>query len=174
MPGFSFNDFEKSFFDIKQKSKNLDVYLAYDLYMKELENEGRLGNQSSYSCSKNSLKPYRYKLQFDEITPEFLKSYESWMIINKLSLTTVGFYMRALRTIMNKAIEEGILNREDYPFGKHKYIIPGGKKGKTALDLEDVSKIYHYKTVPMSTEDRSKDFWMFSYMCNGMNFKDIL
>lgn len=173
MEDFTFHKFEEIFFDQNQGVKSKDVFAAYDIYIKELENEGRIGNQFSYSASKKSLKAYKDKLQFEEITPEFLKSYESWMSNNKRSLTTVGYYLRALRTITNKAIEEGILNREDYPFGKYKYIIPGGKKGKTALDLEDVSKIYHYKTIQMSFEDRSKDFWMFSYMCNGMNFKDI-
>ncbi len=173
MDDFTFHKFEETFFDQNQVVKSQDVFEAYDIYMKELENEGRLGNQSSYSCSKNSLKSFRNKLHFEDITPEFLKSYESWMLNNKRSLTTVGFYMRALRTITNLAIEEGILSRDDYPFGKHKYIIPGGKKGKTALNLDDVSKIYHYKSKPMSTEDRSKDFWLFSYMCNGMNFKEI-
>ncbi len=158
MEDFTFHKFEEIFFAQNLVVKSKNVFEAYDVYMQELENEGRLGNKSSYSCSKNSLKLFRNKLQFEQITPEFLKSYETWMLKNKRSLTTVGFYMRALRTITNKTIDEGVMNREDYPFGKYKYIIPGVNKGKTALDLEEVSKIFHYKTTPMSFEDRSKDF----------------
>jgi len=173
MPTFSFFKFEENFFNENPASKNYGVFEAYDVYIKQLEEEGRLGNQSSFSCSKNSLQSFKNKLTFEEITPEFLKSYETWMLGNNKSLTTVGFYLRALRTIINIAINDGLMSRDDYPFGKHKYIIPGGKKGKTALDIDDVSKIYHYQTIQKSTEDRSKDFWLFSYMCNGMNFKDI-
>lgn len=173
MPVFSFIKFNDSFFIKSQGILNYSVYEAYDSYIVELEHEGRLGNQSSFSCSKNSLQSFRKKLEFEEITPDFLKNYEIWMLGRQKSLTTVGFYLRALRTILNKAISDGLMQREDYPFGINKYLIPGGKKGKTALDLDDVSKIYHYQALLNSNEDRSKDFWLFSYMCNGMNFKDI-
>lgn len=171
---FSFIKFENNFFNENiQKPLSNNVFEAYDSYIVELEKDGRLANQEVFKYSKNSIKSFKSKLQFEEITHDFLKNYEAWMLKNKRSLTTIGYYLRALRTITNKAIEDGIINREDYPFGKHKYIIPGGKKGKTALDMEAVSKIYHFKSIPMSNEDRSKDFWLLSYMCNGMNFKDI-
>ncbi|MGI8637859.1 MAG: hypothetical protein ACR2KZ_20865, partial [Segetibacter sp.] len=33
--------------------------------------------------------------------------------------------------------------------------------------------IYKYASDPCSPEDKAKDFWIFSYLCNGINFKDI-
>ena len=45
---------------------------------------------------------------------------------------------------------------------------------KKALDLEDVEMIYYYDESRLSEfEQRSKDYWLFSYFGNGMNIKDI-
>jgi integrase len=40
-------------------------------------------------------------------------------------------------------------------------------------DYEELQMIHEYQPKPGTFEERSKDFWMFSYMCNGMNFTDI-
>jgi integrase/recombinase XerD len=41
------------------------------------------------------------------------------------------------------------------------------------LNEKELSLLLNYVPIPYSSEDRSKDFWFFSYLCNGMNFKDI-
>ena len=84
-------------------------------------------------------------------------------------------YLRPLRSIFNEAIEEGIIKREKcYPFGRRRYCIPASKNTKKALDLEDIKKIYYYKCEPeMESEQRARDYWLFSYFGNGMNAKDI-
>ena len=61
----------------------------------------------------------------------------------------------------------------DYPFGKRKYVIPASKNVKKALTLEEVGRIYNYETLDYSPEDQARDFWIFSYLCSGINFKDI-
>src|SRR5205823_2357308 len=61
----------------------------------------------------------------------------------------------------------------NYPFGKRRYIIPAGSNKKKALTQNEVAVIYRYNSEPYSPEDKAKDFWIFSYLCNGINFKDI-
>jgi integrase/recombinase XerD len=92
-----------------------------------------------------------------------------------LSRTTIGIYLRPLRAIFNEAIEEGIIKREKYyPFGKRRYRIPTSKNTKKALDLTDIQKIYYYQCDPEHPgEQQSRDYWIFSYLGNGMNPKDI-
>ncbi|MBA7590036.1 hypothetical protein ES708_32135 [subsurface metagenome] len=101
MPDFSFGLFEKHFQNPRFNHK--DVFLVYENYINKLNSEGRIGTASSYKCSLNSLKKYSKSLTFDEITESFLKGYENWMIENGNSLTTVGIYLRALRTLVNEA-----------------------------------------------------------------------
>lgn len=171
LPDFTFGAFEKKY--LGQKQVEQDVYALYDSYIQMLSKEGRVGTASSYMCSLKSLKSFHSrKLYFEKVTPEFLKDYERWMTANNNSLTTVGIYLRALRTICNLGIEKGALAHQTYPFGKRKYQIPAGRNIKKSLTLEDIKKIIDYQ--PQSdTESWSRDLWIFSYLCNGINIKDV-
>jgi integrase/recombinase XerD len=60
-----------------------------------------------------------------------------------------------------------------YPFGRRKYIIPTGRNMKRALNIDQIRQIFHYQTEAGSSLEKAKDFWMFSYLCNGMNMADV-
>jgi integrase/recombinase XerD len=66
-----------------------------------------------------------------------------------------------------------MMNFKDYPFGKRKYIIPSSKNIQKALSLEEIVKIYNYETEPGSVKDMCRDYWIFIYLCNGLNVKDF-
>lgn len=134
-----------------------------------------MGTASSYQCSINSLLSFKDNLLLESITPDFLYAYEQWMTGTKnASKTTVGIYARALRAVINEAIERGIISKENYPFGKKKYQIPTGRNVKKALSMDDISKFYYYEPdEPNEGEAKAKDFWLFSYFGNGINMKDV-
>ena len=171
LPEFSFDAFKEGF--LKKKSTSQDVFSYYERYIEDLKEEGRTGTASSYQCSFNSLKSFHpKKLSFEKVTPEFLRSYENWMMVEGNSGTTVGIYLRALRTLCNIAIEKGVLTQQAYPFGKRKYQIPASQNIKKALSLDDIQKVFDYEPQTQS-EAKGRDLWLFSYLCNGINVKDI-
>ena len=94
------------------------------------------------------------------------------MVAHGKSLTTVGIYLRALRTLCNEAIKQGAMKSSDYPFGKGLYQIPAGRNVKKALTLTDIQKIFSYQPTT-EAEGRARDIWLFSYLCSGVNLKDI-
>jgi len=171
LPVFSFHQFEKLFFNAPDDLQS--VYEAYDRKMEQLRKEGREGTRNNYADSKASLIRFKPKLSFSEVTADFLNRYEKFMVDEGRSLTTVGIYLRPLRALLNQAIQDKIVSADSYPFRKNKYKIPTGKKGKVTLNEEELALLFDYRPIPFSMEDRSKDFWFFSYLCNGMNFKDI-
>ncbi|WP_114783287.1 tyrosine-type recombinase/integrase [Botryobacter ruber] len=170
LPIFSFAEFEKRF---KSNRNKHDVYSAFEAYIKSLEEEGRVTTALSYGNALSSLSKFKKVLLFDEVTPEFLQKYENWMLSKDKSLTTIGFYLRSLRTIVNEAKEAGIISAEQYPFGTRRYTIPKGRNVKKALNLTQIEKIYNYPVKEGTTEEKARDLWFFSYLCNGMNIKDI-
>lgn len=172
LPEFNFKDYELRF---KSPKGTITLNAYYKQYIDELKNDGRAGTLQNYQSSIISILKYSKKkeLYFKDITPKFLYLYESWMLKNGKTLTTVGMYTRPLRAIFNKAIREKVISETYYPFGKDKYQIPAGRNIKKALNLTDIEKIYNYRTIPNSPEDRAKDLWLFSYLCNGINIKDI-
>jgi integrase/recombinase XerD len=181
LPSNSTNDFDYSPFIKKfpmlneEDSKTGTISDSYRNFIKKTLREGRISSGMYYHCSYISLKKFRGNVRFEEITVSFLNEYESWLVNRNISKTTIGMYLRPLRTIFNEAIEDGIIKREKcYPFGRRKYRIPASKNTKKALDLNDLKKIYYYQCDPNNeSEQRAKDYWFFSYFGNGMNPKDI-
>ena len=166
---FSFPLFEKKYLGNTIGKDTIDS--AFSDYIKDLKKEGRIGTAVSYGCAQSSLNKYFKGAKFTDITPDALSKYEKWMLSKDNSITTIGIYLRSLRTLFNNVIAEGILTKEYYPFGKRKYEIPTGNNIKKALTLNDISLIYYHNA--NDTEAKSKDYWLFMYLCNGINVKDM-
>ena len=166
---FTYPDFEKHF--LSSNDMFGSVKSAYDNYISNLDAE-QAGTADSYRASITSLESYKKNLKFTDITPTFLKKYEKWMLNNGRSKTTVGMYLRALRAVFNQQDIDSKL----YPFSRKandkKYKIPKGRNIKKALTLDDISKIFNYEA-ESDQEDKARDYWMFLYLCNGMNVKDL-
>ena len=166
---FTFDSFEQAFFDNRNITDS--VSFAFDRYIKLLRIENRIGTAESYNCAKNSLETFKKNLTFAEITPTLLRKYENWMTGQGKSITTVGIYLRSLRTIYNQQNIDLSL----YPFGenKGKYSIPTGRNIKKALTIEEVAKIFNHQLPAGTTIEMARDYWMFLYLSNGMNVKDF-
>lgn len=168
---FTFPAFEKALYG---EEVNDDMFTGFAKKVQKLRNNDQVKTADIYEDSCISLKKYINKDTFkiSDVTPDFLQGYENWMLREGNSVTTVGFYLRNLRHIFNVAIKEKIVQREAYPFGRDGYEIPASKNIKKALSIVEIGKIYHY-TPKSEIEAWARDIWLFSYLGNGMNIKDI-
>lgn len=176
---FSFEKFEKKLY--LKTGTGANVFYQYSLIIDKNRKFGRVGNANNYAQSLNSIKDYILNttgkepqhLHFAEVTPEFLNSYENYMLnVKGRSRTTVSMYLRALRAVFNASISDNEIAPELYPFGKKKYQVPSVKNVKKALTKDQLKQLFEAE--PRTPEqERAKDFWFFSYACNGMNVKDI-
>ncbi|MCK4661985.1 MAG: site-specific integrase, partial [Bacteroidales bacterium] len=128
----------------------------------------------------NSFSEFEKNLSFKKINTKFLREYEAWMLSKNRNkeakrYTTIAIYMRNLRHILNNAIKERIFNENSYPFGKEKegkYGIPESRNKKKALSLSEIKELFNY--IPDNkSEAMALSYWLFSYLCNGMNMADI-
>lgn len=177
---FTFKRFKSAYLGLPESTsqtkvkKSRSVFDLFVVYITDLKETGRAGTASSYNCAYKSLAKFSTVLYFEDITPAFLNKYEQSMLMDGNSLTTIGIYLRSLRAIYNLAIEKGIVKSVFYPFGKRMYQIPKGANTKKAITHSDVQKIANYTIQnPNSWEEQARDLWMLSYLCNGMNIKDI-
>lgn len=166
---FSWGKFETTYFDDRPSTN--DVFAYFDKYINKLKSEGRISTAVSYNCAKVSLQKYinDKPLAFSDITPLFLQKYQA---SRKGSISTIGIYLRSLRALFNAAMEEGLVSQDQYPFGKA-YKIPTSVNVKKALTKEQLAAIFNYVPPEGTTENRCRDMWLFSYLCNGINLKDI-
>jgi integrase/recombinase XerD len=172
---FSIEAFERKM--LNRPAGDQDVAYYYLQVIDNLKRNNQISTADSYELSLKSLLEFHDKehLMFYDITPQWLRDYEEHMLTNEdkpRSKTTVGIYLRYLRAVFNNAIEDEIISRDDYPFGKRKYSIPNPRGVKKALTREQLKTLF--EAVPATPEqEKAKSFWFFSYSCNGMNFKDI-
>lgn len=169
LPVFTFSAFEEKF--LEQRNTLDSVSFAFDKYIERLRSENKIGTAFCYEWANKSISEFRKNLTFAEITPDLLKKYETKMLKDGKSTSTISIYLRCLRAIYNQQN----IDRSLYPFGeqKSKYSIPTSRNIKKALTLEEIGKIYHYAAQTGSTKEMAKDYWLFLYLCNGMNVKDF-
>lgn len=149
-----------------------EVARHYGAYIRKLEAQERIGTVNCYMCSLMSLLDFRPNLYFSEITELELYRYEKWMESKGNSITTISLYIRCLRHIFNVAISKKLIDRDIYPFGPEKYVIPAGRNIKKAVGIDDIQRIYEYYS-PDSNKMMYRDFWIFIYLSHGMNVKDL-
>jgi len=158
LPVFTFEQFENLFYENRGAVDS--IKFALEKYAKGLREEKRIGTAVTCEAAAKSIESFKAGLKFADITKSFLIKYENWMLGNGKSKTTVGIYLRALRTVFNMAKIDSIL----YPFGderKGKYSIPASKNIKKALTTENIAKIYHYEANTETLEAMAKDYWIF-------------
>ncbi len=149
-----------------------EVASHYGVYIRKLEAQDRIGTVNCYMCSLMSLLDYRQNLYFADITELELYRYEKWMESKGNSITTISLYIRCLRHIFNVGIAKKLIDRDLYPFGPEKYLIPTGRNIKKAVGIDDIQRIYEYHS-PDANKIMYRDFWILIYLSNGMNVKDL-
>ena len=115
---------------------------------------------------------FKLKISFQDIDYRFLEEFERHLQYKGNSINSIGIYMRTLRAAYNKAIAEEIINDNNYPFKKYK--IKTGNPLKRALSKEDIIKLMNSKQKMNSRKWHSLNYFIFSYLTGGMNFKDMV
>ena len=138
-----------------------------DLYIK---NQPRTAK--SYIASVKSFLRFRngVDISFEELTPKLISDYERYLKEQQICNNTISFYMRNLRAIYNRAVEESYTEQK-HPFKK--VFVGNDKTIKRAIDEDVISRL---KTLDLSSKPRlafSRDMFMFSFYARGMAFIDL-
>ncbi|WP_300939237.1 site-specific integrase [Bacteroides acidifaciens] len=140
----------------------------------ELIADDRIGSANLYRDSLKAVEAFAGdKIQFSDVTVEWLTRCEKFWAKRSLSITTRGMYFRNVRAMMNVAKKMSLIKESQYPFGKAKFEIKTEEGEKKSLDGEQLSAIYHYNS-PNETVNKYKDIWIFMYLCNGINPIDMI
>lgn len=171
---FNFEDFERLMYGSTDTRLNVNYY--FHKIIEKYTSIDCINTAYNYKNALSCLLRFHRteNIDFKEVTVSYLEKFEKFCVTDEeKSLTTVSMYTRCLRTVFNEAIAQKTIANDIYPFGKRKYQIKAPKKVKKAL-LPDQLKLLFESKPTTSDQEKAKAFWFFSYLCNGMNFKDIL
>ena len=168
--GFSFDALNMRLGKATGTSVNTTLRAKIEL----LNKEERIGTSLYYNDVLKSVIAFAgNSITFDMVSIDWLKRYEKFLLDKGCKRSTIGMYMRGIRTIMNEARKAGVIKETQYPFGKDKYEIQLGEGRKKALTTQQISQIVHYFDGNQTTE-RYRDLWFFMYLCNGINVADLV
>ena len=163
---------------IKEKRQSFTVSEFYQKIIAQCEADNKCGNRLVYLNSYNSLMNFtnnRLDIPFNIIDVSWLERYEKWLRSRGNKETTISLMFRTLRSTYNKAIKDKCAQKSNYPFEEYrvsKFDVTTQKRAITKMDIlkftDDTEPIGQKRYVQLS-----KDIFMFSYLCGGINFTDI-
>ena len=137
-----------------------------------LKDAGRERTSETYEQMLFSFMKFRNHedLYFDMIDDKLICQYESFMKNSNLCRNTTSFYMRILRSVYNRAVEDG-LSKQMNPF---RHVYTGvDKTSKRAIGLDEIRRIKNLNLSNTPKLDFARDIFLFSFYMRGMSFIDI-
>lgn len=165
-----------SFDSLNKRLKSGDMLLnsAFSAKIAELKAQDRIGSMLVYRVVLQGIERFAgTHIPMDAVTVEWVRRYEKFLLKEQKSTTTIGIHMRHLRAVLNDACRNGIIKEAQYPFGRGRYEIQAGEGRKMALTLEQIGRIVGYDDGSETTA-RYRDYWLFLYLCNGINVADFV
>lgn len=160
-----------------RKEERIGTYKAYNNAFQAF-NEFRGGIRKKNGSRGETEKPGKDLSPID-ITPTLLKQFETFMKGKGVTRNTIAIYMRTLKVLFNLAVTKNPSLGEFYPFakkqndkGKYKIKTGAGRKGE-ALSIDQIQSFMDVETIDGTLEHMAKNYWLFSFHCQGMNMKDI-
>lgn len=138
----------------------------------QLRQAGKLSITEKYISSLRSFQRYLGKdeLQFSSINSTLMLGYESYLHTSGKCRNTSSFYMRNLRAIYNRAVDDG-LTIPSQPF---KHVYTGiDKTVKRAISLETIQRMVKLDLHAQPLLEYARDLFLFSFFTRGMSFIDM-
>lgn len=134
--------------------------------------QGQHRTSETYSTTLNSFKRFRADIDvyLEDIDSELMEAYENHLKQNNLSPNTISFYMKHLRAVYKRAVDDELV-RDKNPFKRVSTSIE--KTAKRAISLKALKRLKAMDLSDNSSKRFARDIFLFSFYTRGMSFVDI-
>lgn len=162
-----------------KKEYSLSVYM--ERLIEKFKLNGRMRTSETYSAALNSFGKFLddtrlaglnpdEPFMLENITSDVMEQFEAWHRRRGNSPNTISFYMRILRAVYNRAVDDGII-ADCNPFRR---VYTGVEKTlKRALPLSIIKRIKSLDLTDDPTLAYARDMFMMSFYLRGMSFIDM-
>ena len=141
--------------------------------MEAMMRKGQVNSFYRYQSTLSAVERFAGKhVQLAEVDVRWLERCEAFLTSEGKSTTTMNIYMTSIRCVMREAVDCGLIKEGRFPFRHGGYRLPAVKTRKLALTKDEIRKIREWHGC--AETEYWRDLWMFSYLCNGINFRDML
>lgn len=149
-------------------------FIAYA--RKEVDRTRRMGKvrtAEAYASSLNSFQRFwgeQGDMAFEDIDAALMTEYEAYLEQDGKCPNTVSFYMRNLRTLYNRAVEEG-LTENRFPFRRVNTRVE--KTVKRAVTADIIARIKELELSLHPALEFTRDLFLLCFYLRGMSFVDL-
>ena len=156
---------------MKQKSHPSFQVFMQDC-IKQLRQSGKLRTAETYSATLKSFTLFygTKPLAWAKIDDTIMLSYEGYLRQRGVSKNSSSFYMRILRAVYNRGVEQG-LTTKPHPF---RHVYTGiDKTTKRAISLREIKLLLRLDLSRKPSYALARDLFLFSFYTRGMSFVDM-
>ena len=132
----------------------------------------RHSTADNYATALRSLLAFHGKkdISFAEVDSRLIDAYGEWLRRRGICKDTLSCYMRSLRAVYNKAVEQGLTEQKE-PFGN---VFTGiSRTRKRSIEKADINKLRAVQVKPGSFMQLVRDVFLFCFYACGMPFVDV-
>lgn len=166
-------------FDYSYKEKDDTTLVGYmETTASQFKNDGKVAASRSYLSTKNSIAKFvgNSEVKLIEVNRRFIEEYAQWLTLKGVAESTQSFYLRTLRSALNHASQSKLISIPDNLFEglNTKAQLPSQRKNGSGIDNEIIKKIATIDLSDNQEAELTRDMYMFSFYCHGMELVDVL
>ena len=150
--------------------------LSFNAYIRQqiarLRRLGKIRTSETYTAALKSFSGFMNNKDIlcDQLNADLLTEYEAYLKGRGNTPNTISFYMRILKAVYNRAVEDGIAEQR-YPF---RSVYTGVEKTlKRAISLRDIKRIKGLDLSLNPNLDFARDMFLLGFYTRGMSFIDM-
>ena len=158
--------------EYRRYTARYSLFNFMEIIIGTLKQHERIRTAETYRATLNSFRRYRNNqdLMLDALSSDILEDYEACLRKRGNTPNTTSFYMRILRAVYNRAVEEEAMENLN-PF---RHVYTGvDKTMKRAVPMDVVKKIKDLALSDSPKEDFARDMFMMSFYLRGMSLIDM-
>lgn len=166
---FTADDIVIHFHDSGQEPSFNDYIRQQIVRLKRL---GKIRTSETYTAALKSFSSFMKgsDILFGELSSDLLMEYEAYLKNRGNSPNTISFYMRILKAVYNRAVENGLTGQRNL----FKSVYTGVEKTlKRAIHLNDIRRIKRLDLSLKPHLDFARDMFLFCFYTRGMSFVDM-
>lgn len=166
--GYSTDDVVSEF---QRASKENTFFIFMENVIVRLKQLGHTGTANNYRAALGSFKRFRAHedIPIGAIDHLIMEDYQAYLNAAGLAPNSISFYMRILRAVYNRAVEQELAN-DRKPF---RTVFTGTEKTrKRAISIGDIKRIKDLDLSHRPNLEFARDVFLFLFLCRGMSFID--
>lgn len=157
--------------ELPHPGEEMTLFIFMERVIERLRRLKHTGTAKNYRAALGSFKRFRNSrdIPLAAIDPVLIEDYQAYLTSTEVAPNSISFYMRILRAVYNRAVEQGLTN-DRRPF---RMVFTGTEKTlKRAISIGDIKRIRDLDLSPTPYLEFARDLFLFLFLCRGMSFID--